>query len=149
MNEKATSGEGSSPRRAAEIALHEMGHTAFGLADEYEYYAGCGSGETDRNAYVGGEPVELNVTLDAGSATIKWKAWLTSPADALPTTTNANCAQCHGVVHTDPKALLTLDACDLTAPQTATSSRKVAVAPNASRSAGPRGSLRTTAESKA
>ena len=27
---------------AAEIALHEMGHSAFGLADEYEYYAGCG-----------------------------------------------------------------------------------------------------------
>src|SRR5512137_359692 len=26
---------------AAEIALHEMGHTAFALADEYEYYAGC------------------------------------------------------------------------------------------------------------
>ena len=25
---------------ATEIALHEMGHTAFGLADEYAYYAG-------------------------------------------------------------------------------------------------------------
>ena len=50
---------------ATEIALHEMGHTAFGLADEYEYYAGCGSGETDRNHYVGGEPIEPNVTLDA------------------------------------------------------------------------------------
>src|SRR6202022_1378805 len=24
--------------QAAEIALHEMGHTAFGFADEYEYY---------------------------------------------------------------------------------------------------------------
>ena len=29
---------------AAEIALHEIGHSAFGLADEYEYYAGCSSG---------------------------------------------------------------------------------------------------------
>jgi len=27
---------------ANEIALHEMGHTAFGLADEYESWAGCG-----------------------------------------------------------------------------------------------------------
>ena len=25
---------------ATEIAIHEMGHTAFGLADEYPYYAG-------------------------------------------------------------------------------------------------------------
>src|SRR6185503_10679817 len=24
------------------IAIHEFGHAAFGLADEYEYYAGCG-----------------------------------------------------------------------------------------------------------
>lgn len=27
---------------AEKIALHELGHTAFGLADEYEYYRGCG-----------------------------------------------------------------------------------------------------------
>ncbi len=31
--------------QAAEIGLHEMGHTAFGFADEYEYYQGCNSGE--------------------------------------------------------------------------------------------------------
>ena len=79
---------------AAEIALHEMGHTAFGLADEYESYAGCASGETDHNNYVGGEPVEPNVTLNTNRNTIKWKSALTSPADALPTTVNANCAQC-------------------------------------------------------
>jgi hypothetical protein len=29
---------------AQEIAVHEMGHTAFGLTDEYESYAGCSSG---------------------------------------------------------------------------------------------------------
>ena len=39
---------------------------------------------------------------------------------------NANCAQCHGVVHTDPKALLTLEACDLTNPQTATTGQVIA-----------------------
>ena len=57
-------------------------------------YAGCASGETDHSNYVGGEPVEPNVTLNANRNTIKWKAALTSPADALPTTSNANCAQC-------------------------------------------------------
>lgn len=33
---------------AMQIALHEMGHAAFGLADEYEYFAGCDSGEIGR-----------------------------------------------------------------------------------------------------
>ena len=79
---------------AAEIALHEMGHTAFGLADEYEYYAGCGSGEVGHDVYTGGEPVEPNVTRNANRASIKWKSVLSSAVDALPTTANANCSQC-------------------------------------------------------
>ncbi len=79
---------------AMEIALHELGHTAFGLADEYEYYAGCGTGETGRDHYGGGEPVEPNVTANANPATIKWRPMLTAPADALPTTVNADCARC-------------------------------------------------------
>ena len=84
---------------AAEIALHEMGHTAFGLADEYESYAGCASGETGHDHYVGGEPVgaQRHAATPTGTP-IKWRAVLTSPADALPTTVNANCAQC------DPQA---------------------------------------------
>ena len=79
---------------AAEIALHEMGHTAFGFADEYEYYAGCGSGEIGHDLYAGGEPVEPNVTRNTNRATLKWQAVLSSPVDALPTTANANCGQC-------------------------------------------------------
>jgi hypothetical protein len=79
---------------AAEIALHEMGHTAFGLADEYEYYAGCASGEIGHDVYTAGEPVEPNVTRDTNRASIKWKSVLSSSVDALPTTTNANCSQC-------------------------------------------------------
>jgi hypothetical protein len=79
---------------AAEIALHEMGHTAFGFADEYEYYAGCGTGEAGHDVYTGGEPIEPNVTCNTNRATIKWKAALTSPVDALPTTANASCSQC-------------------------------------------------------
>jgi hypothetical protein len=79
---------------ATEIALHEMGHTAFGFADEYEYYAGCGTGETGHDQYAGGEPVEPNVTANTNRNTIKWRSVLSSPVDALPTTMNANCAQC-------------------------------------------------------
>jgi hypothetical protein len=79
---------------AYEIALHEMGHTAFGFADEYEYYAGCGSGEAGHDVYAGGEPVEPNVTRNTNRATLKWRSVLTSATDPLPTTANANCAQC-------------------------------------------------------
>ncbi|HLX29531.1 MAG TPA: M64 family metallopeptidase [Casimicrobiaceae bacterium] len=79
---------------AYEIALHEMGHSAFGFADEYEYYAGCASGETGHDHYAGAEPIEPNVTRNTNRATIKWKSVLTSATDPLPTTANANCAQC-------------------------------------------------------
>ena len=79
---------------AYEIALHEMGHSAFGFADEYEYYAGCASGERGHDHYVGAEPIEPNATCNTNRATIKWKAVLTSTTDPLPTTANANCAQC-------------------------------------------------------
>jgi len=76
-----------------EIGLHEMGHTAFGFADEYEYYAGCGSGETGHDHYTGGEPSQPNVTKDANRATNKWRD-LVLVATPMPTTLNKNCAQC-------------------------------------------------------
>ncbi len=79
---------------AVEIGLHEMGHTAFGFADEYEYYSGCGSGETGHDQYSGGEPVEPNVTANADPATIKWASVLTAASDGLPTTRNADCSNC-------------------------------------------------------
>ncbi|MFF7993506.1 M64 family metallopeptidase [Kitasatospora xanthocidica] len=81
---------------ANEIALHEMGHTAFGLADEYEYYLGCGA-ETGHNRHPAGEPAEPNVTVDADRATNKWRD-LVAPGTAMPTTTNADCTTC------DPQA---------------------------------------------
>jgi len=40
--------------------------------------------------------------------------------------TNDNCAQCHGVVHTDKDAPLSLEACDLTTQQTATTGQVIA-----------------------
>jgi IgA Peptidase M64 len=79
------------------IAVHEMGHSAFGLADEYEYYQGCGSGETTQNTYTGAEPGQPNITIDANRATNEWRA-LIDPATPMPTTSNANCAVC------DPQA---------------------------------------------
>jgi IgA Peptidase M64 len=82
---------------AEEIALHELGHTAFGLADEYEYFRGCASGETDRNNHPAVEPAEVNVTINTDRATLKW-GHLVAAATPIPTTTNANCAQC------DPQA---------------------------------------------
>jgi hypothetical protein len=87
---------------SAEIGLHEMGHTAFGFADEYEYYQGCGTGETGHDHFGGGEPSEPNVTANTDKNTIKWKAQLTNPADALPTTANANCSDCD--TQSNPKA---------------------------------------------
>jgi hypothetical protein len=78
---------------AEEIGIHEMGHTAFGLADEYDYLAGCTSGETGHDVYSGGEPGEPNVTTNIDRATIMW-ATLIAASTAVPTTSNADCTQC-------------------------------------------------------
>jgi hypothetical protein len=77
---------------APEIGLHEMGHTAFGFADEYEYYAGCGV-DVGHDQYLGAEPAEPNVTANSNGNTIKWKD-LVLPGTAVPTTANADCTQC-------------------------------------------------------
>ena len=84
----------STESSSAEIGLHEMGHTAFGFADEYEYLQGCGSGETGHDSYSGSEPFQPNITANTDKTTIKWKAQLTNAADSLPTTANADCTKC-------------------------------------------------------
>lgn len=76
-----------------DVVIHEMGHSAFGLADEYEYWSGCSSGETDRNNHPAVEPSEPNVTIDSNRATIKWASFINA-ATPMPTTNNGNCAQC-------------------------------------------------------
>lgn len=73
------------------IAVHELGHSAFGLADEYEYYAGCGV-DTDRNNHPAGEPSEPNVTLNNDPNTIKWRALVTD--SPMRTSNNADCSMC-------------------------------------------------------
>jgi hypothetical protein len=78
---------------ANEIALHEMGHTAFGFADEYCYYKGCGI-DTDRDHYAGSEPGQPNITTDTDRATVKWGN-LIAASTAMPTMPNADCTQCN------------------------------------------------------
>lgn len=64
--------------KAAEIAIHEIGHCAFDLADEYE---GTGSAPSI-------EPHEPNVTLDPNRATNKWRD-LVLATTPMPTACNA------------------------------------------------------------
>src|SRR6516165_4485065 len=56
-------------------------------------FAGCGSGEVGHDHYAGGEPSQPNVTANTNRATLKWRD-LVQAATPLPTTSNANCAQC-------------------------------------------------------
>ncbi len=77
---------------ATEIALHELGHTAFGLADEYDYLLGCGI-DTAHDTHPPLEPIEPNVTTNRNQATLKWRH-LVTPGTAVPTTQNPNCGQC-------------------------------------------------------
>ena len=79
--------------QAAEIGLHEMGHTAFGFADEYEYYQGCNSGEAGHDHYPGAEPAEPNVTANTSHPQLKWRA-LVAATTNLPTTTSPDCTDC-------------------------------------------------------
>jgi hypothetical protein len=73
---------------ATEIAIHEMGHTAFGLADEYPYYAG--GNETGHDHHPAGDPSEPNVTTNSNSNTLKWR-WAVAGGTAIPTMSNPDC----------------------------------------------------------
>lgn len=75
---------------ATEIAIHEMGHAGFGLADEYPYYAA--GNETGHDHHPADEPSEPNVTTDTNRDTLKWR-WAIAATTALPTMRNLNCAE--------------------------------------------------------
>ena len=68
--------------QANEIAIHEIGHSAFGLADEY---GGNGAGTP------ASEPSQPNVTRDTNRATNKWGA-LIAAATPMPSQCDASCA---------------------------------------------------------
>ena len=78
---------------AYEVALHELGHSAFNLADEYEYYRGCSVVEPDRSRFTGAEPNRPNVTTKTNLADVKWRSFIAA-GTSLPTTTNNNCDHC-------------------------------------------------------
>ena len=78
---------------ATEIALHEMGHTAFGLADEYAYYAG--GVEPGQDHHPPQDPSEPNVTTNTDRQTLKWN-WAVATTTALPTMSNPDCASVDG-----------------------------------------------------
>lgn len=66
---------------AAEIGIHELGHSAFRLMDEYS---------DAMDTWPGGEPLQPNITEDTDRATTKW-ADLINSATPLPTQTNPDC----------------------------------------------------------
>lgn len=74
------------------IALHEMGHN-FGLADEYHYWEGCGSGETGHDNAPTAEPTAPNITTETNRDDLKWRHLLT-PGVPVPTMENPDCTQC-------------------------------------------------------
>jgi hypothetical protein len=76
---------------ASNVAIHEIGHTAFGLADEYEYSSNCQ--ESGHKHHSTSEPSQANITTNKNRNTTKW-AGLIKPATAVPTTANADCAEC-------------------------------------------------------
>jgi hypothetical protein len=75
---------------ATEIALHEIGHTAYGLADEYPYYAG--GSEPGHDHHPPDEPSEPNVTTNSNPTTLKWRSAI-APTTAIPTMSNPSCGQ--------------------------------------------------------
>jgi hypothetical protein len=77
----------SSNAWAWDIAIHELGHSAFNLADEYE---GDDSG--------GPEPKEPNVTRNTNRATNKWKD-LVRATTPMPSTCNGGCPRCRPPAH--------------------------------------------------
>jgi hypothetical protein len=68
--------------QANQIAIHELGHSAFGLADEY---GGDGA------ATPAGEPAQPNVTRDTNRATNKWRA-LIAATTPMPSQCDKGCA---------------------------------------------------------
>ncbi len=74
-----------------DVFIHELGHSAFGLADEYDCYT-CTADEEGQDNYTGGEPLEPNVTAEPDPALVKWNAFVTA-GPAVPTHDNPDCGE--------------------------------------------------------
>ena len=75
------------------VALHELGHAAFGLRDEYDYLIGPNLDKPGHDIYTGVEPAAANVTTKCARADIKWNHHI-GPSIPMPTTSNNNCSVC-------------------------------------------------------
>ncbi|MEO1020590.1 MAG: M64 family metallopeptidase, partial [Pseudomonadota bacterium] len=73
-----------------DVAIHEIGHAAFGLADEYDYYAG--GDEEGQDNHPGPEPMQPNVTIEPDPTAVKWSALVTA-GGAVPTMNNPDCSE--------------------------------------------------------
>lgn len=83
------------------IAIHELGHSAFGLADEYAYWEGC-EVDVDRDVHPDVEPAEANVTTASERSEVKW-ADLIDDETPVPTTENEDCEQCDSQPDPNPR----------------------------------------------
>jgi hypothetical protein len=84
---------------AHDLGIHEIGHSAFGLHDEYEYRIGCGKDKSqDRWPVV--RPANTNITTAIRRADAPWQA-LIDPGTKVPTTENADCSNCDQVEYPD------------------------------------------------
>lgn len=66
-----------------EVAIHELGHSVFGLADEYDF--------DGSDVYAGGEPSEPNITAESNPAVCKWSTLVTAGPE-VPTRANPDCS---------------------------------------------------------
>ena len=77
----------------ADVALHELGHSLGGLADEYVRPGARLSGRCTVGTW---EPIEANVTRQTDPSAIKWRHWI-DPATPIPTTTSSETFLSEGV----------------------------------------------------
>lgn len=76
-----------------DVVVHELGHAAFDLADEYNTWEGCDSGETDRDNAPPGPHPDVNVTSETDRDLIKWRFFI-EPTTPVPTMENPDCSEC-------------------------------------------------------
>jgi hypothetical protein len=74
-----------------DVFIHELGHSAFDLADEYDCYT-CLPDEEGRDNYTDGEPIEPNVTAEPDPALVKWNGHVTAGPES-PTMENPDCGE--------------------------------------------------------
>ncbi|WP_405475286.1 M64 family metallopeptidase [Streptomyces sp. NBC_00009] len=83
-----------------DVAIHELGHQAFRLADEYPYRNDFSD---PVSTHPGGDPTVPNVTTVTDVATMKWAEVLTLPQSQVPTTVRATpCVRNHPVIAANP-----------------------------------------------